>query len=224
MNTIIFDFDGTLSKEKFNIWKLLWLECGYSTDKDSLYAKLYKAHTIDKLITRKEWFDLTCKAFKDKGLTKDKFKKVSEKIELIDGTHELIKELHDKGYKLCIVSGCIKQAIEIALKDSKQYFDVIQANEVCFDENNIIDKFIITPYDFKGKATFITEFAKKHNIKTNAIVFVGNGINDEFAFKSGCKTLCINPEDKTQSENKDIWHDKIDKTNNLYDLMDRFEK
>ena len=65
---IVFDFDGTLTKKNQNIWKMLWETCGYPTDKTSLYAKLYVSHVIKKEITRKQWFDLTCEAFKKKNL------------------------------------------------------------------------------------------------------------------------------------------------------------
>ena len=69
IKAIVFDFDGTLTKRNQNIWKMLWEACGYTTDKQSLYAKLYVKHVITKEITRKQWFDLTCEAFKRKNLT-----------------------------------------------------------------------------------------------------------------------------------------------------------
>lgn len=221
---IVFDFDGTLTKRGQNIWKLLWTKCGYTTDKNSLYAKLYVAHTIEKSISRQEWFDLTCKAFRQKKLSYKDFYEESKKIELIDGAHEIFKSLYEKGYKLCIVSGCMKETIEIVLGESKKYFEEIKSNEICFDENGIISHFIPTPYDFQGKAIFVKEFAAKSNIKPSSIVFIGNGDNDEFAYLSGCKTICINPDNNTDKNNKNKWHETIDEINNLNELMPKFNR
>lgn len=224
IKAIMFDFDGTLTKKGQNIWKLLWTKCGYTTDKNSLYAKLYVAHTIEKSISRQEWFDLTCKAFKDRKLSLKDFYQESKKIELIDGAHEIFKTLHEKGYKLCIISGCMKETIEIVLGESKKYFEEIKSNEICFDENGIISHFIPTPYDFEGKAKFIKEYAEKNKIQTYEIVFIGNGDNDEFAYLSGCATLCINPEKNVKIDDLNIWNDTIRKTNNLRDLMPKLNR
>lgn len=218
MKVIMFDFDGTLTKKGQNIWKLLWEKCGYKTDRESLYAKLYFAHTIEKSISRQEWFDLTCKAFKDRKLSFKDFFEESKKIQLIDGAHELFKILNEKGYKLCIISGCMRETIEIVLGESRKYFEEIKSNEIYFDENGIISHFIPTQYDFEGKAKFIKEYAEKNNIFTSQIIFIGNGDNDQYAYLSGCRTLCINPEKNVNVNNKKIWNEHVEKINNLRDL------
>ena len=41
-------------------------------------------------------------------------------------------------------------------------------------------------------------------------------MNDEWVYKSGARTLCVNP-DETKSENKEIWN-KVIHTDNLLDI------
>lgn len=217
MNTIIFDFDGTLTKKDQNIWKMLWQELGYTTDKNSIYAKLYVEHVIKKTITRDQWFNLTCVAFKRKGMTKQTLIDVTKNITLIDGFEKVIKALYNKGYSMHIVSGCIKQSIEMVLGDYIKYFSNIESNDIIFDENDKLKKLVATPYDFIGKAKYIENLMTKTNTKPEEIIFVGNGDNDEWAYKSGCKTICINPVN-TDSKNRTIWHSEISSLESLAEI------
>ena len=190
---IVFDFDGTLTKKNQNIWKMLWEKCGYRTDKESLYATLYVKHVIKKEISRDDWFNLTCMAFKNKKLTRSDFYAVSKQIELINGAKETILDLYNKGYYLYIVSGCIKETIEIALGKYIRYFEDIESNECIFDINGKLQKLIPTPYDYEGKAKYVQNL-KKQGFEPENIIFIGNSHNDEWVHQEGCKTICINPQ------------------------------
>ena len=57
----------------------------------------------------------------------------------------------------------------------------------------------------------------KTNTKPEEIIFVGNGDNDEWAYKSGCKTICINPVN-TDSKNRTIWHSEISSLESLAEI------
>lgn len=218
MKTIVFDFDGTLTKKDQNIWKMLWQNLGYNTDKTSIYAKLYVEHVIKKTITRLQWFNLTCVAFKRKGMTKQNLIDVTKNISLIDGFKETIKTLYNLGYSLHIVSGGIRQSILSCLGEYAKYFTHIESNDIIFDENNKLKSLSPTPFDFEGKATYINNLKKLTNTKANEIIFIGNGDNDEWAYKTGCKTICINPS-KTDSNNRTIWHKEILNLTNLTQIL-----
>ena len=45
-------------------------------------------------------------------------------------------------------------------------------------------------------------------IKPSEILFVGNSDNDEWAYMSGCKTLCVNAYE-TDTQDKAKWHNAI---------------
>lgn len=87
-----------------------------------------------------------------------------------------------------------------------------------FDDEGIISHIKGTNYDFEGKAKFIKEFKEKTHSQNGDLVFVGNGDNDEWAHLSGCKTICINP-DNADYSNKTKWHICKDNVNNLTDIL-----
>ena len=198
---IVFDFDGTLTKKDQNIWKMLWNKCGYETGPKSLYVNLYIKHRINREISRQEWFDTTCMAFRVTRMNHKDLIDVSEQIELLPGTEKLIKTLHKKGYKLFIVSGCIKETIELVLGDLAKYFTHIESNTCEFDKDGHLTKLIPTKYDYEGKADFVEHssilagmnYLKQNGYNQKNIIFVGNGDNDEWVYKTGCTTICINP-------------------------------
>lgn len=221
MKTVIFDFDGTLTKKDQNIWKMLWKELGYSTDKTSLYAELYTEHVVKNSINREEWFDLTCYAFKQKEMDKQTLVNVTRQIELINGFNETIKTLHDNGYSLYILSGGIRQTIYMLLGENAKYFTYIESNDAIFNSQGKLIKLRPTPYDYEGKAYYIEKLKNRTHTSANEIIYVGNGDNDEWAHLSGCKTICINPQN-TESKNKTKWHICKESVNNLTEILDCF--
>ncbi|MBQ3494637.1 MAG: HAD-IB family phosphatase [Clostridia bacterium] len=209
---VVFDFDGTLTQKNQNIWKMLWEKCGYTTDKNSLYAELYVRHVIKKEISREEWFNLTCDAFKNKKMTYFDFYDVSEQIKLINGARETILDLYNRGYSLFIVSGCIRETIEIVLGDYVKYFEDIESNLCVFDMNGNLQKLIPTDYDYEGKAKYV-DILKSKGYSPENIVFVGNADNDEWVYQTGCKTICINPQNADVNNSKKwkkVYHNVTD--------------
>jgi len=79
---------------------------------------------------------------------------------------------------------------------------------------------VSTKYDCDGKAKYIEELCEKKKFNKNEVVFVGNSLNDEWVYKSGVKTVCINP-NGTKSDNSEVWNNVIF-TDNLMDLMGVF--
>lgn len=215
MKAIIFDFDGTLTKKNDNIWKRMWQCLGNEEELNSCRINLF-ARFINREITHKQWCDLTLKAFQEKSFTKQMLDIITDDMSLIQGAENLIKYLHAQGIELHIVSGGIKSVIKKVLGSNCQYFSVINANEILFDIYGNITEIIATKYDHEGKATYIKELCEKKGYKPNEVLFVGNGFNDEWVYKSGVGTLCVNP-DNTKSENYTIWN-KVIYTDNLMDL------
>ena len=69
MKAVIFDFDGTLTEKKGNLWKRIWKELGWDTGPDSYYVSLFKRFMSGN-ITHRQWCELTLEAFQEKGFTK----------------------------------------------------------------------------------------------------------------------------------------------------------
>jgi len=204
MKTIIFDFDGTLTRKGSNIWKSIWTSLGYDVSKNSFYRNLFSCF-MDGKITHQEWCNLTCDAFVKKGMTKKQLTEISKGFHLIDGAKETFRVLKSLGYSLHIVSGNVKFVIERVLGENVKYFDSINANRFDFDENGKLVFIKGTNYDFQGKAKFVNEFKETTGTSAKDICFVGNGGNDEWVHFSGCRTLCINPDD-ADVRNQTKWH------------------
>lgn len=216
MKAVIFDFDGTLTVKRGNLWKRIWKELGYDIGPDSYYISVLKSF-LNNEITHKEWCDITLKAFQEKHFTREMFDKIVSDITLINGAVELIKYLYSKGIEIHIVSGNIINAIHKVLADNVKYMTAINANNFIFDNSGIISDIIGTKYDFEGKSTYIKELCSKKGYLPSDILFIGNSMNDEWVYESGANTLCVNP-DNTKSENSTIWN-KVVYTDNLMDLI-----
>ncbi len=218
MKAVIFDFDGTLTHKTINTWKQIWIKLGHDTvSEDSIYKKQMSDY-VNKVTTYQQWCDQTCKYYRMGAFSKSDFEELANNMVLIDGLEDFLKELKVNGYKLHIVSGNFVPVIKTALKQYVAYFDSINANDLVFDKNDVIEKIVGTNYDYEGKPRFIEEYCQKHNISPNNITFVGNGDNDKWAYLSGAKTILINP-DTDSKNNNTIWHKQINNVTNINTLL-----
>ena len=216
VQAIVFDFDGTLTKDKINrtTWEKIWIGLGYSEkDCQELHQRYNK-----KEISHSEWCKITEEKFIERHLHKRILDGIAGKIHLMKGVRKTFKKLYNAGIKIYIVSGSIDCIIKEVLGDLKQYIEIIQANNFKFDEDGYLAEIVGTRYDFEGKSYFITKIAEQLNISPKDILFIGNSINDRFAYQSGAKTLCINPVLTDPSDNK-VWHNYIQTCENLEEIF-----
>lgn len=212
---VIFDFDGTLVYEdNKTTWERLWMLLGYQ-DRDC--QKLHQQFNDGK-ISHKEWCSLTSNRFKEKGLTREQVKSLGRVTQPLDGVNETFKELASRGLKIFIVSGSISDVIKEALDGALQYVDELKCNIFDYDDNGYFRRIVGTRYDFAGKAEFIRMKAEELEISCRDILFVGNSINDRFAYSSGARTLCINPR-LTDITNKIMWNNVIQSCSDLREIL-----
>jgi len=213
---VVFDFDGTLTTGKPNrtTWEELWIALGY----DENYCKYYHQQFSDGIIDHPTWCKITEDYFKKRNLHRQTVDSISDQIKLLPGVDEVLKFLYENDMKIYIVSGSILHVIRSVMKENYIYIDGIKANHFFFNINGFLEKIVGTKYDFEGKAKFMIELAEELHISTSEILFVGNSINDEFAYTSGARTLCINPKN-TDSSNTTIWNKTILKCTNLNQIL-----
>lgn len=214
---LIFDFDGTLTSKESNSWKDIWDLLGHDTKPGSIFSSLF-VHFINGEITYEEWVNLDCGYFIEKDFSEELLYRVSKKVKILDGLDEFLEALTKNNFEIHIVSGNLKQIIELALGKNKKYFTSIQANELVFDYNGNLLRIKATPYDWEGKAVFVEEIIKKRKVDPKDIYFVGNSSNDEFVSRTGCNTICINP-DKYASSDKEIWGHTVNPLTNFNELL-----
>ena len=92
---------------------------------------------------------------------------------------------------------------------------------MCFKQNGDLYFIEGTKFDFEGKALYIENLIKEQHLNPNDILFIGNDINDEHVYKTGCNTLCINPETKN-FDNTEVWNNcySIDNSLDLIQIID----
>ena len=196
---VIFDFDGTLTKDH-NTWYKIWKELNMQEVDDLLYNK-YKSGEF----TYDEWVEAAFKYFVQGKLNKTIINKIANEFKLINNVNETFKLLKEKGIKIYILSGSIINTIEIALKQSKKYVEKIEAHKLKFDDSGLVVGFEPPDHNLRNKQEFIRRTIGQLNIKADELLFVGNDWNDESACKTGCRTLCLYAEG-TDANDKILWH------------------
>lgn len=218
MKTIIFDFDGTLTKKSNEVWRKIWEKVNALDVDDMLYERFSKGE-----LTYTDWCNEIEKEYIKRGLTSHMIDEIIEKFEMMDNLEETLKALKDEGYDLRILSGGIDYVIYSLLKDNKKYFSDIRCGKFFFDGNGKFIKMEDTDSDEEGKARYILNHIKATNSKPEEIIFIGNGHNDRFVSQSGCHTICLNP-NGTNHKNKDVWHNYIENTQDLNDILEIIHK
>ena len=146
---VVFDFDGTLTRtrDNYSSWQLVWEYLGYSIDLcDALYRQ-YKNGDFD----HQGWCDETAKYFCERNLRAEHMDEIAKDIEWVEGAIETLIEIKEKGVKLYICSGAMKDLINIKLGDYRYLFDDIQCNEFTYNRDGYFNGIKGTQFDFEGK-------------------------------------------------------------------------
>lgn len=212
---IVFDFDGTLSKPNKmpNSWMRIWEKLD-KLDEDKKFYEMYK----NGVINYEEWGELVVKAYREYGCNKTLLKEVANDTELLDDTEQVIKELGEKGIKIFVLSGGIKNIIDYKLENVKEYVTNVEAQEILLDENECVESITKLNHLVEDKSEYVFYILNKYHLNPQEVLFVGNSDNDEDVYKTGVKTLCINPLE-ADYKNKVLWNNYIKKSNSLRDIM-----
>lgn len=218
MKTIIFDFDGTLTKKSNEIWRNIWIKLDALDIDEMLYNKFSNNES-----TYTEWCNEIEKEFIKRNLNSSTLDELISKIEMMDNLSSTLSTLKSKGYDLRILSGGIDYVIKTLLKDNVKYFSDIKSTIFKFDDNGYLTKIIDTDSDEGGKARYILNYMKETNTDPKDVIFIGNGHNDRYVSSTGCSTICINP-NGTNHLDEDIWHNYIESSQDLNDILDVIDK
>ncbi len=213
---VVFDFDGTLSneKDKGTVWERLWEAAGLSKAECSRYHNEFR----QSLLTHQQWCDLTCRLFKERGLTRNRVAEVAREISLVPGLRTTIDDLKKRRVHTSILSGSVKEVIRLSLGDAYELFDDVRANEFEYDSAGVISVIHGTKYDFRTKPQFIREIIQQRRLNPLQVLFVGNSANDAWASRSGARTLCVNPIE-TDAGNFRNWTGCIRHMENLTSIL-----
>ena len=212
---IIFDFDGTLSKPSKlpNSWARVWNKIGREKDDEILYEK-YSSGELDY----NEWAKEVIKVYQEANVNRALLKEISKDTFLLDNAKEVLRYLYKNDIKTIILSGGIKNIIDEVLGDYKKYIYRIEAQELLFDKSGKLKGITTLDHEIQDKSQFVQIMIKNLKLSSDEVVFFGNGKNDETVYKTGVKTICINP-DGANFDNKLYWNETIKHTDDLKSIL-----
>lgn len=111
-----------------------------------------------------------------KGLETSIFPKILEQMEVTPGAETLITELHQRGYKVGLVSGGFHEVIDPIARSLG--IDLVLANRLEASDGRLTGKVlggIITPE--RKKESFLT-WAKENHVPRSQTIAMGDGAND----------------------------------------------
>lgn len=217
---IIFDFDGTLSKPNKlpNSWTRIWAKIDRKEDDDRLYGQ-YIGGEIDY----NEWAIEVLKIYREAGVNRKLLEEIAKDTLLLDDSDEVLKSLYEKGIKTIILSGGIKNIINFVLGKSEKYIYKIEAQEILFDSDGVVNGITKLNHFIEDKSQYVSMIIDELNLDPSEVVFFGNSENDETVYKTGVKTICINPQGANYKDST-IWNKVIKNCKSLKELLPFIEE
>ena len=111
-----------------------------------------------------------------KGLETSIFPKILEQMEVTPGAETLIMELHQRGYKVGLVSGGFHEVIDPIARSLG--IDLVRANRLQVSDGHLTGKVlgeIITP---ERKKESLLTWAKENHVPQSQTIAMGDGAND----------------------------------------------
>ena len=179
INYVIFDFDGTIADTMpFSFGRSLELLRKEKIDlPEKEIIKKIKSNSYRELMKefKLSWLKIPFMLRIVKQGQRDLYSQIN-KIKIFPGMKNLLKDLRNNNYQIGILSSNMQRNINKFIKINQlNFFDII------FCESNIL-----------GKDKTIKKMLKKHNLKTEEIIYVGDEIRDvEACKKVGIKIIGV---------------------------------
>ncbi len=206
---VIFDFDGTLTFNTPNPYISLLRRAGVS---QRICKKLLNSKLVNSPRFLKIGMRMCSMVIKNAQITKEEFKDIAEKTQLLPLARECLRSLHENGYKLYIVSDSIVPVIKSALSEDNDIFDGVYGFDIEWTNQNTFAKL----KNSKGKVAHIKDILIDNNLPASHALYFGNGANDLCVKQTGVQTCCLNPENShAKPENSKFWDYKLENVKNF---------
>lgn len=110
------------------------------------------------------------------GLRTTIFDEIYKEIHLTNGATGLIETLHDRGWKVGVVSGGFHEIVDKLAVDLK--LDYVFANRLAVQEGYLTGETYGTIVDKSFKLERLKQWAKENKLDLSEVVAVGDGAND----------------------------------------------
>ena len=111
-----------------------------------------------------------------KGLETSIFPKILEQIEVTPGAESLITELHQRGYKVGLVSGGFHEVIDPIARSLG--IDLVRANRLQVSDGHLTGKVLGEIITTERKKESLLTWAKENHVPQSQTIAMGDGAND----------------------------------------------
>jgi phosphoserine phosphatase len=186
---VAFDVDGTLveSPGGLNVWEVLndRIVGGAEINRER-FERFRRGE-----LSYPDWVALDIAGWRDAGARKPDLVASLAPLRLVSGVRETMNSLRENALRLIVISGTLDLLLETLYPDHP--FEEVFANRIRFDEDGRIAGWRPTPYDMKGKAEALREFAEREAIPIARCAFVGDSVNDVWIAKEAGFSIAFNP-------------------------------
>lgn len=206
---VIFDMDGTLTKNIRSSWSYVHEIMGVNNDES------YNAF-VNGEIDGAEFMRRDIKLWMDKkpGITKRDIGKIVRDVPLIDGIQETVACLKFNNIKTVICSGGVDVSVQMLCEEFG--FDGYVASDILADDEGRLTGDCIQKVDLRDKSVNVRDFIEQFNTTKERTVSVGNSFGDVKMFESTGLSIAFNPIDE--------WTEKAAthtiKSKNIADILD----
>ncbi len=185
---VIFDLDGTLTKER-SIWQYIHEQLGKWTGFAEEYQNLFLANSI----SYEEFCERDAQVWK--GMRVDELFAIIKTVPFHDGLDELIHHLKQKGLKLAMISSGLSLLSNWV--HEKYGFDCSVSNDLLY-ENGVLTGKVKIRINYDKKAEWAEKMLKRFGINPEETIAIGDSKGDvdmlqmigfSIAFNSSCQEL-----------------------------------
>ncbi len=210
---VCFDVDGTLIQNVKFSWQLFHDHFNVDPKRREQGKHAFLKGDISYL----QWAEHDVGLWKEKKVTKQQFFDAIDAghITLASGVRETLETLKKNGMKLGVISGSLNVMLERFLPDYDSIFDDVFLSRLTFDEHNIINDVIATPYDIEHKATALRMIAEREKIPLEQTVFIGDYLNDLHVLQLAGLGIAFNAKHQEVKDAADVSVD----SGNMQDIL-----
>jgi len=205
---VFFDFDGTLavSDDNLTVWTHIRERIGSSPESKIDRHKRYQEGTL----SFDGWVEEEVGDWHAAGLRKQDIEdEIQKNLRLHNHAHTVLHRLKKEGYKLVLVSGGLRIALDTIFPDHP--FDETFIGNVEFDHEGKIIGTTKNPFaDTNGKVDAVRLYAERESTPLERVVFVGDWINDIEAMRIAKFSIAFNSDEKAVRETATVIVDSKD--------------
>lgn len=195
---IIFDLDGVIYDKPWqetdsnevavSTWDVLFQEIGFY----NVHEKLKQNYVNGIYNSYMEWTGAACNNLKSLCLNRKVFEKILNQRPLIRGAKDVFQILQKNKIVTAVITGSFDDLAQRASKELGGINHIFAHCRLHFNSRGLLESWTLQPTDYKDKALFVKQIAKKHNIPLKQCAYIGDDVNDIAAFKEVGLSIAFN--------------------------------